>query len=144
MSTWVFTYIAELNTHLYSGIPISVRVTRQEDVATACTCKTQFYIILPLSISILCLVIFAVLHSQKLKMCRGHLFSNAVKLMPFISDIQYYVPIKLCKTEESTESIHLFKITGILVPENVKLKTKLYLGYSRHRLEEGQHDIKWK
>ena len=38
--------------------------------------------------------------------------------MIFISDIQYYVPIKLCKT---AESIHLFKITGILTPDKVKL-----------------------
>ena len=39
--------------------------------------------------------------------------------MLFISDVQYYVPIKVCKT---VESIHLFKITGMLKPENVKLK----------------------
>ena len=26
------------------------------------------------------------------------MYSNAVKIMIFISDIQYYVPIKLCKT----------------------------------------------
>ena len=78
---------------------------RQEDVTTTCTCKIQFYIILALSISIFTLVIFAVLHSRKLKLCKGHLFSNAVKLMLFISDVQYYVPIKLCKTAGST---HLF------------------------------------
>ena len=39
--------------------------------------------------------------------------------MLFISDIQSYVPIKLCKT---AGSIHLFKITDMLVPEKVKLK----------------------
>ena len=39
--------------------------------------------------------------------------------MLFISDIQYYVPIKLCKT---SGSIHPFIITGMLVPENVQLK----------------------
>ena len=49
-------------------------VTRQEDVTTAYTCKIQFYIILELSISSFGLVIFAVLHSRKLKLCRGHLF----------------------------------------------------------------------
>ena len=38
--------------------------------------------------------------------------------MFFISDIQHYVLIKLCKT---TDSIHLFKITRILTPEKVKL-----------------------
>ena len=38
--------------------------------------------------------------------------------MLFISDVQYYVPIKLCKT---AGSIHLFKITGKLMPDKVKL-----------------------
>ena len=45
--------------------------------------------------SIFGLVIIAVLHSSKLKLCRGYLFSNTVKIMLFISDVQYYVPIKL-------------------------------------------------
>ena len=39
--------------------------------------------------------------------------------MLFISNVQYCVPIKLCKT---AGSIHLFKITGILTPDKVKLK----------------------
>ena len=39
--------------------------------------------------------------------------------MLFISDVQYYIPIKLCKT---TGCIHLFKITGLLMLEKVKLK----------------------
>ena len=43
------------------------------------------------------------LHYRKSKLCRGHMFSNAVKIMIFISDVPYYVPIKLCKT---TGSIH--------------------------------------
>ena len=46
------------------------------------------------------------------------MFSNAVKIMILISDVQYYVPIKLCKT---AGSVHQFKITGMLKPENVKL-----------------------
>ena len=43
--------------------------------------------------------------------------------MIFISYVQYYVPIKLYKT---AGSIHLFKITGTLKSENVKLN-KHYL-----------------
>ena len=46
------------------------------------------------------------------------MFSNAVKIIIFISDVQYYVPIRLCKT---SGSIHLFKITGMLNSENIKL-----------------------
>ena len=41
-----------------------------------------------------------------------------MKTMILISDIQYYVPIKLCKT---AGSIHLFKIKGTLKPKNIKL-----------------------
>ena len=75
-------------------------------------------IILAFSISIIRLI-FGILQARRIKLCRGQLFSNAVKIMLFISDVQYYVPIKLCKT---TGSIHLFKITGILTPDKVKLK----------------------
>ena len=38
--------------------------------------------------------------------------------MLFISDVQNYIPIKLCKT---SGSIHLFKIKGSLKPEDIKL-----------------------
>ena len=43
--------------------------------------------------------------------------------MMFISDMQNYVPINLCKT---AGNIHLFKIRGMLKPENIKLN-KNYL-----------------
>ena len=92
-------------------------VTTQEEVTTEC--KIQIYIILDLTVTIFSLVIFAVLHSRKLKLCRGHMFSNVVKIMLFISDVQYYVPIKLCQT---AGSIHLFKITGTIKPDNVTLR----------------------
>ena len=92
-------------------------VTTQEEVTTEC--KIQIYIILALTITIFGLVMFAVLHSRKLKLCRGCMFSNAVRIMLFILDVQYYVPIKLCKT---VGSIHLFKITGTIKPENVTLR----------------------
>ena len=38
--------------------------------------------------------------------------------MVFISDVQNYVPIKLCKT---AGSIHLFNIIGMLKAKNIKL-----------------------
>ena len=43
--------------------------------------------------------------------------------MMFISDVQNYAPIKLCKT---AGSIYLFKLRGTLKPENIKLN-KNYL-----------------
>ena len=67
---------------------------------------------------ILDLVRLVILHYRKSKLHRGHMFSNVVIIMIFISDVQYYVPIKHCKT---TGSIHLFKIIGTLKLENIKL-----------------------
>ena len=95
----------------------SKTVTKQ-DTNNACDCTSQFYLILALRISMIRLVIFAILQVRRIKLCRGPVFSNAVKIMLFISDVQYYVWIKLCKT---AGSIHLFKITGILTPEKVRL-----------------------
>ena len=91
----------------------------EQDTNNACNCTPQLYIILALSVSIFGLVIFAILQVRSINLCRGQLFSNVVKMMLFISDVQYYVPIKLCKT---TGNIHLFIITGILTADKVKLK----------------------
>ena len=43
---------------------------------------------------------------------------NVGKILLFISDVQYYIPVKLCKT---AGSIHLFKITVKLMIDKVKL-----------------------
>ena len=75
-----------------------------------------------LIISILGKVIFIALNARKLKLFRGHLFSSAVKVMPFKSVAQYYVPVKLCRT---AGCIHLLKITGKLIPEHVTLKRNI-------------------
>ena len=79
-------------------------------------CRTLAY--LSMVLTILGLAMVAILHYRKSKFCKGHMFSNAVKIMLFISDIQNYIPIKLCKT---AGSIHLFKITGMLKVKNIKL-----------------------
>ena len=91
-----------------------VGTVTQKEINTEC--KTLTFISLVLMI--LGLVMVEILHYRKSKLCRGCIFSNTVKIMIFIPDVQYYVPIKLCKT---TGSIHLFKITGMLKPENIKL-----------------------
>ena len=69
-------------------------------------------------ITILNLIIVTFLHYRKSRFCKGHRFFNAVKIMIFISDVQNYVPIKLCK---GMGSIHLFKIIGMLKAKNIKL-----------------------
>ena len=53
---------------------------------------------------------------KKIKAVQGMHVLNAVKIMLFILDVQYYVPIKLCKM---AGSIHLFKITDTIKPQNV-------------------------
>ena len=79
-------------------------------------CRILAYISLVLTI--LGLAMGAILHCRKYKFCKGHTFSNVVKIMIFVSDVQIYIPTKLCKT---ASSIHLFKITGTLKVENIKL-----------------------
>ena len=78
--------------------------------------RTLTYI--SLALTILGLLMGAILYYRKSKLCTGCMFSNAVKIMIFISDVQYYVPIKLCKI---AGSIHLFKFIGMLKLENIKL-----------------------
>ena len=94
-----------------------------ENINSKCKCTTQFFIILVLSLAIISFIIFAILQVRRIKICRGQIFSNVVKIKLFISDIQYYVPGKLCKT---VGSIHLFKIAGKIMTEKVKLN-KYYI-----------------
>ena len=74
-------------------------------------------------LTILSLIIVTFLHYRKPRFCKGQKFSNVVKIILFISDIQNYVPIKLCKT---AGSIHLFKIKGMLKPEDIKLNKNYF------------------
>ena len=95
-----------------------VKAESTEDINYKCKCTAQFYIILTLSIAMIGLILFTILQLRRIQLCRGQLFSNIVKIMLFISDIQYYIPVKLCKT---AGSIHLFKITGKIMMDKVKL-----------------------
>ena len=72
-------------------------------------CSTLAYIGMALTTLSMATVIF--LHYRKSKFCRGYRFSNVVKIVLFISDVQNYILIKLCKT---SGSLHLFKIKGML------------------------------
>ena len=74
-------------------------------------------------LTVLSLIIVTFLHYRKSRLYKGYRFLNAIKIMLFISDVQNYVPIKLCKT---AGSIHLFKIKGTLKFGDVKLN-KNYL-----------------
>ena len=98
---------------------VSASTEKKEDKNYVCNCTSQFCIILALRIAITGLIICMTLQVRRIKLCRGWLFSNVVKIMLFISDVQYYVLVKLCKT---AGGIHLFKIAGMLTPDKVKLK----------------------
>ena len=92
-------------------------------------CRNLPYIGMVLTVLSMIAVIF--LHYRKLKLCRGYRFSNVVKIVLFISDVQNYKLIKLCKT---SGSIHLFKIKGTLKPGDIK-QQKLLMGHVRNKLE---------
>ena len=50
-----------------------------------CKCVPQFYVILALSIVIIGLLVFTIVQVRRIRLCRGQLFSNVVKIMLFIS-----------------------------------------------------------
>ena len=74
-------------------------------------------------LTLLSMAIVILLHYRKSKFCRGHRFSNVVKIVLFISDVQHYIPVRLCKT---SGSLHLFRVIGTLTSEDVRLN-KNYL-----------------
>ena len=76
-----------------------------------------------IALTLLSMAIVILLHYRKSKFCRGYRFSNIVKIVLFISDVQHYIPIKLCKT---SGSLHLFKMKGTLKSEDIRLN-KNYL-----------------
>ena len=109
-------------------------VTTQKEINTECKILTY----ISLAVTSFGLLMFAVLHSRKTKLCRGCIFPNAVKIVIFISDVQYYVPIIFHKTAGST---YLFKITGIRKPENVKLNQNYIWDALEIDWEGSQHDF---
>ena len=84
--------------------------------------------IMIINLVVVTLLAFGIL--KKSKVFRGCLFSSMVKIKLFIADTQSYVPIDLNKI---AGNVHLFKLTGAQLLENVK--EKLNLGCIRNRLE---------
>ena len=79
-------------------------------------CRTLAYV--GIILTVLSMIIVISLHYRKSRLCRGYRFSNVVKMVLFISDVQNYILIKLCKT---SGSIHLFKIKGTMKSKDIKL-----------------------
>ena len=95
-------------------------------------CEYRTLAHLRIILTVLSMIIVMFLHYRKSRLCRGYKFSNAIKIILFISDLQNYIPVKLCKT---SGSIHLFKIKGSLKSKDIKLKQKLLMGHIRDKLE---------
>ena len=105
-------------------------------------CGTLAYI--GIALTLLSMAIVILLHYRKSKFCRGHRFSNVVKIVLSISDIQHYIPINLCKT---SGSLHLFKITGTLTSEDIKLNKNylwdtLEINWDKIKLSFNSNEIK--
>ena len=56
---------------------------------------------------------------KKSKIFKGRLFSIIIKTKLFIVDNQCYIPLDLIKI---AGNVHLFKLNGILIVENLTLK----------------------
>ena len=72
-------------------------------------CRTLAYV--GIILTVLSMIIVTFLHYRTSRLYRRYRFSNATKIMLYISDVQNYVPIILCKT---SGSIYVFKIRGTL------------------------------
>ena len=118
---------------------MKVRTTMKIDDSE---CGTLAYI--GMALTLLSMTIVILLHYRKSEFCRGHRFSNIVKIVLFISDVQHYIPIKLCKT---SGSLHLFKVTGTLTPEDIKLNRNylwdtLEINWDKIKLAFNSNEIK--
>ena len=80
--------------------------------------KEYWIIITWLSIILLCVLFLTIEKLYRMPLFRKYCYSNTIKIMIFLMDIKSYVPIKLSKT---SGSIHLFKLTGSISKENIKL-----------------------
>ena len=124
---------------LYKAKEVEARTTTKIDDSE---CGTLAYI--GMALTLLSMAIVILLHYRKSKFCRGHRFSNIVKIVLFISDVQHYIPIKLCKT---SGSLHLFKVTGTLTPEGIKLNRNylwdtLEINWDKIKLVFNSNEIK--
>ena len=80
--------------------------------------KEYWIIIIWLSLILLGVLFLTIEKLYRMPIFRKYCYSNAIKIMIFLSDIKSYIPIKLCKT---SGTIHLFKLMGSIIKENITL-----------------------
>ena len=97
-----------------------IKTVEAADVSNMlCTCKTQWYIMVMLTIITLGMLYLVTIKIRKSSFFKGHLFSNNTKILLFISNTHSNIRIKLCR---GARSIHLCKVRRRLNLESVKLK----------------------
>ena len=131
------TIIASLILHKAKEVEANT-LTKQENTE----CQTLAYI--GITLTLLSMVIVVLLHYRRSKFCRGYRFSNVVKIVLFISDVQHYIPVKLTKTSGSP---HLFKLIGTLNLEDIKLNKNnlwdtLEINWNKMKLTFNDSEIK--
>ena len=102
----------------------------------------EYWIIITWLLLILIAIMFLTIERlYKMPIFRKYCYSNTIKIMIFLSNIQFYVPINLCKT---SGSIHLFKLIESINRENVTLHRNSIWDINGNRLAICYGNIKWK
>ena len=85
---------------LLAHLPIvkGVKAINEENEAVT---KEYWIITIWLSLILFCVLFLTIEKIYRMPIFRKYRYSNTIKVMLFISDIQSYVPIKLCKTSGS-------------------------------------------
>ena len=89
---YLFCKHKQIRTLMTSLILQKIKNIEASSNETNSECKTIAYI--GITLTILGLIIVTFLHYTKSRLCKGHKFSNEIKIMLFILDIQNYVQIK--------------------------------------------------
>ena len=105
-----------------------------------CNFDVQWYTIAALASVIIGLILFILVTTRKCRTCRGKLFPNTVTVMLFLSDVNQYAPVKLCKT---VGSIYLFKSFWMSKSRSNYTGKKIIVACNKDRLERSLYDFEW-
>ena len=103
---------------LVTNLAMQKIVKALTEVTAICSNYEYWKIKAWLSLIILGVMFLVIEKVHKMPIYRKLQYSNTIKILIFISNIRSYIPIKLCKT---IGSIHLFKLTGSLQRDDIKL-----------------------
>ena len=94
----------------------AIEVANPKNQETSCEFGIVKFLML---LNLVIVILMALAKFRKSRIFKGQLFSNMVKIKLFIADTQSYVPFDQNKI---TGNVHLFKLTGTLLLDNVTLK----------------------